>query len=73
MAGYSDAMICGMDRLLKSFLAGIFAVLLWGTAEAAKEPSGVSPEGRVKVTYWEKWTGFEGAGIRAIVDEFKPD
>lgn len=26
--------------------------------------------GRVVVTYWEKWTGFEGEAMRAIVDDF---
>jgi ABC-type sugar transport system permease subunit/ABC-type glycerol-3-phosphate transport system substrate-binding protein len=25
---------------------------------------------RIKVTYWEKWNGFEGDGMRAIVREF---
>ncbi|HVL38313.1 MAG TPA: extracellular solute-binding protein, partial [Fimbriimonadaceae bacterium] len=26
--------------------------------------------GRIKITYWEKWTGFEGDAIRAVVDDF---
>jgi ABC-type glycerol-3-phosphate transport system substrate-binding protein len=26
--------------------------------------------GRVKVTYWEKWTGFEFSAMKAVVDDF---
>ncbi|MBW7929199.1 MAG: ABC transporter substrate-binding protein [Fimbriimonadaceae bacterium] len=26
--------------------------------------------GPVRITYWEKWTGFEGDAMRAVVDEF---
>lgn len=29
-----------------------------------------SPEGRVEVTYWEKWTGFEGEAMRKTVEAF---
>jgi multiple sugar transport system substrate-binding protein len=32
----------------------------------AKHP----PPGPVVITYWEKWTGFEGDAMRAVVDEF---
>ncbi len=28
------------------------------------------PPGRTVVTYWEKWTGFEGEAMRAVVDEY---
>jgi multiple sugar transport system substrate-binding protein len=27
-------------------------------------------EGQVNITYWEKWTGFEGAAMAALVDKF---
>lgn len=27
-------------------------------------------DGRVIVTYWEKWTGFEGEAMQAVVDDF---
>ena len=44
------------------------------TAGAALFPRAVArPEGgpgRVHVAYWEKWTGFEGDAMRAVVDEF---
>jgi ABC-type glycerol-3-phosphate transport system substrate-binding protein len=28
------------------------------------------PPGPVQITYWEKWTSFEGDAMRAVVDEF---
>ncbi len=27
-------------------------------------------DGRVHISYWEKWTGFEGEAMRAVVEEF---
>src|SRR5438876_11558225 len=27
-------------------------------------------DGRVHIDYWEKWTGFEGDAMRAVVDAF---
>jgi ABC-type glycerol-3-phosphate transport system substrate-binding protein len=30
----------------------------------------VNPPGPVHISYWEKWTGFEGDAMRAVVDEF---
>ncbi|MEZ6192574.1 MAG: extracellular solute-binding protein [Phycisphaerales bacterium] len=29
-----------------------------------------TPDGRVIVRYWEKWTGFEADAMRAVVDDF---
>jgi multiple sugar transport system substrate-binding protein len=29
-----------------------------------------APSGRVRLSYWEKWTGTEGAAIQAVVDRF---
>ncbi|MCP4644521.1 MAG: ABC transporter substrate-binding protein [bacterium] len=34
------------------------------------EPRDEYVDGRLRVTYWEKWTGFEGDAIRATVDRF---
>lgn len=28
------------------------------------------PDGRVHIAYWEKWTGFEGEAMRAVVDAY---
>lgn len=29
-----------------------------------------TPDGRVRLRYWEKWTGSEGAAVQALVDRF---
>ena len=39
--------------------------MLWPT-----RPSDRTGDGRIIVTYWEKWTGFEGQAIRDAVDRF---
>jgi len=33
-------------------------------------PSDKTPDGRTIVQYWEKWTGFEGDAMQAVVDDF---
>jgi len=54
-------------RLILMLAAVAFVVSalgLWGRMP------GDQGEGRVVVTYWEKWTGFEGDAMRATVDAF---
>lgn len=58
-----------MDRgafLIPALLAvvGIGAV----TSEFLTRPP--APTERVRITYWEKWTGFEFDAMKAVVDEF---
>jgi len=54
--------------------AGVLAVLgtLWWlrSREAAKFGFSPAPAGRIKVVYWEKWTGFEREAMERIVKEF---
>ncbi len=45
----------------------LLLALLAGCARPAQERS---PDGRVVVEYWEKWSGFEADSMRAIVDDF---
>lgn len=33
-------------------------------------PNDRTPDGRIIVSYWEKWTGFEGEAMQAVVDDF---
>jgi multiple sugar transport system substrate-binding protein len=49
-------------------LAGLMslAVLL----ASCSRPSDKTPDGRVMIHYWEKWTGFEGEAMRRVVDDF---
>ena len=28
------------------------------------------PTGKIEITYWEKWTGFEDDAMQAVVDDF---
>jgi ABC-type glycerol-3-phosphate transport system substrate-binding protein len=57
-------------RLLRHAGLGVLAtlalaLLAWGPHSGER-----APPGRTIVTYWEKWTDFEGAAMRAVVDQF---
>ena len=65
----------GKSGWLKWLGAGFVVLLLvfvrWQAArEAVTFRFGVHHPGRISVTYWEKWTGFEKDGMEAIVNEF---
>ncbi len=47
-------------------VAALLAVVWY--SEAVVKP--VHQPGPLHITYWEKWTGFEGDAMRAVVDEF---
>ena len=56
---------------LRSLLAplaviGILFVIWYSEFVTTPPPQ----HGLVEITYWEKWTSFEGDAIRAVVDEF---
>ena len=61
-----------MMRFVKGFFAAAF--LLAAAALLALGPRdggwAEAPPGFTLVTYWEKWTGNEGAQMRVIVDDF---
>src|SRR5581483_5994534 len=48
------------------FILGTLALIWYSEAITAphREP------GPVHITYWEKWTGFEGDAMQAVVDAF---
>lgn len=50
-------------------LCPLAAVLVLG-AGCVRPPNDRTPDGRVIVNYWEKWTGFEGEAMQAVVDDF---
>ncbi|HEY0868581.1 MAG TPA: ABC transporter substrate-binding protein [Fimbriimonas sp.] len=54
------------DFLLPALGVGVLAAL----AASEVVVRDVPPPGRVHISYWEKWTGFEGDAMRAVVDEF---
>lgn len=48
-------------------LAALFCALASGCARPASDRT---DDGRVIVTYWEKWTGFEADAMQAVVNDF---
>lgn len=56
-----------LKNLTLPFFA-LFILVIIGISEVVTRPK--PPPGPVRITYWEKWTEFEGDAIRAVVDEF---
>lgn len=48
----------------------LLALLLLPLAGCRREREDLTPDGRVKITYWEKWTSFEGEAIAEVVKAF---
>lgn len=59
-----------MSRLAPFLLPALGLVVLgtWGVSESLTKRD--ETPGRVRVTYWEKWSGFEFDGIKSIVDDY---
>ncbi len=55
----------GLCFLLVAVAGGLFFL-----SGCSQPPDDRRPDGRVVVQYWEKWTGFEGDAMQAIVDDF---
>lgn len=54
--------------VVKIVAASSVAAMLVVTGCAAMGEA--AEDGRVRISYWEKWTGFEGEAMRAVVEEF---
>ncbi|HEX6765710.1 MAG TPA: extracellular solute-binding protein, partial [Polyangiaceae bacterium] len=50
-------------------LFALFALALAGPA-AAKSRGDRTADGRIRLEYWDKWSGFEMEAMRAVVDDF---
>jgi len=48
----------------------LVALGLAGLTACSSRTEDRTPDGRIIVSYWEKWTGFEGDAIQAVVDDF---
>jgi multiple sugar transport system substrate-binding protein len=46
------------------------SVNLFWVPGCVRPPSDRTPDGRIIVDYWEKWTGFESDAMQAVVDDF---
>jgi ABC-type glycerol-3-phosphate transport system substrate-binding protein len=51
-------------------LLAVVVLAAFGYVGFTRQASPASDDGRVHISYWEKWTGFEGEAMRAVVDEF---
>jgi ABC-type glycerol-3-phosphate transport system substrate-binding protein len=58
-------MLTRLSRLLA--LGALVALVHVGFT---RQPGAPAHDGKVHISYWEKWTGFEGEAMRAVVDEF---
>ena len=48
---------------------GVAGLPLAGTG-CAQQAEEYTPDGRLILQYWEKWTGFEGEAMQSVVDAF---
>src|SRR5580704_9340287 len=54
---------------LVSLLATALCLLISPAVRAQGQPP-PSPEGRVRVSYWEKWTGMEKEAMESVIQDF---
>ena len=55
---------CARASVARALRVGLLALCGFG---CAAQPSKQAPR---RITYWEKWTGFEGVAMDAVVDDF---
>jgi multiple sugar transport system substrate-binding protein len=48
----------------------LLALALLAVPACARRADPRTPDGRLIVDYWEKWTGFEGDAMQAVIDDF---
>ena len=48
----------------------VFVTAFLCVTGCVRAPSDRTEDGRILVEYWEKWTGFEGDAMQAVVDDF---
>ncbi|HSV74154.1 MAG TPA: ABC transporter substrate-binding protein [Chthonomonadales bacterium] len=56
-----------LDRLATPAAVLALVAVFWYSEAVVRPPR---TEGPVHITYWEKWTGFEGDAMRAVVDAY---
>jgi len=59
-----------VSRPVFAFGAGCLALLVCGCQVLVPQSQDEYVNGRIRITYWEKWTGFEGEAIKRVVDHF---
>ena len=58
-------MLCSFRRWHAALIGGLLPLLLMAGGCAQR-----AADGRIHITYWEKWSGFEAEAMRAVVDAF---
>ncbi|HVU18578.1 MAG TPA: ABC transporter substrate-binding protein [Candidatus Didemnitutus sp.] len=54
---------------LRSFFVGASLLAILGLGGCGRSDD-LTPDGRVIVHYWEKWSGFEADAVQAVIDDF---
>ncbi len=57
-------------RPLGVALPVLLAALLLPLCSCTRNAAGRAENGRIEISYWEKWTGFEDDAMQAVVDDF---
>ena len=57
-----------LNRALRIVGLVLLAALMY--VGFTRQPGPAAEDGKIHISYWEKWTGFEGEAMRAVVDEF---
>ncbi len=61
----------GVSEAFERFFGvALLLVLLFPLGGCGQADTARTPDGRLIVTYWEKWTGFEGDAIQGVIDDF---
>ena len=56
--------------IFRTILLGFFSCLLLSLGGCRERQAEHTDDGRLVIHYWEKWTGFEGDAMQAVVDTF---
>lgn len=51
-------------------LTSLAVLCILSLCGCGRQATGMTADGRVIIHYWEKWTGFEGDAMEAVVDDF---
>jgi len=57
-------------RGMRTFLSVLLLLVCLLAAGCGRRADGRTPDGRVIVSYWEKWTGFELDAMQVVVEDF---
>ena len=59
-----------MNRIRLHIASVLLALLPFSLAGCSRQADERTPDGRLVIHYWEKWTGFESDAMQAVIDDF---